>query len=141
MEIKELYMESEFILNSDSYCRKCIFSIPELDSINTRIRTTVTYVNSEEASLVDGYAERYVNGKWNHLADIVPKEATLENLKFVQKELLKLSVVILGDIEDINSFDNIDFKKYEMFKWKDLESKKSKEKENVLTLEFNPKSL
>ena len=138
MKINELYMESEFILGGDSYCRKCIFSMPEIDK--RKIRTTVTYVSSEEANLIDGYAELYSNG-WHHLTDILPKESTLENLKFVQKELIKSSVAILNVTGNTVDFNKIDFDKYEMFKWYDLESKAVKEEENVLTLEFNPKNL
>jgi len=138
MEIKEIYMESEFILGGESYCRKCIFSIPDIDT--RKIRTTVTYVNSEEASLIDGYAELW-SGKWEHLTDVLPKEATLENLKFVQKELIKSSVAILDLTEDKVGFDKVEFDKYKMFKWEDLESKEIKEEENLLTLEFNPKKL
>ena len=137
MEIKEFYMESEFILGGDSYCRKCIFQIPGIDPY--KIKTTVTYVSSEEASLVDGYAERHYDGVWHHLTDVLPKEATLDNLKLVQKELIKSSIAIL-DLTDGTSvdFNKLDFDKYEMFKWNDLEDKIANEEENVLTLEFNP---
>ena len=137
MEIKEFYMESEFILGGDSYCRKCIFLIPGIDPY--KIKTTVTYVSSEEASLVDGYAERHYDGVWHHLTDVLPKEATLDNLKLVQKELIKSSIAILDLTDGTNvDFNKLDFDKYEMFKWNDLEDKIANEEENVLTLEFNP---
>lgn len=138
MEINELYMESEFILGGESYCRKCIFSIPAVN--NHKLRTTVTFVVSDEASIIDGYAEIH-DGIWNHLTDILPKDATLENLKLVQKELVKSCIAILDMTGNTVNFNEIDFNKYEMFKWDDLESKVAKEEENVLTLEFNPNKI
>ena len=137
MEIKEFYMESEFIMNGDSYCRKCIFSIPGIDPY--KIKTTVTYVNSEDTSLIDGYAERYFGGQWHHLTDVIPKESSLDNLKFVQKELIKSAVSILDLKGDLVDFNKLDFSKYEMFKWDDLEDPEDStdEKENVLTIDFN----
>lgn len=136
MEINEVYMESEFIMGGESYCRKCIFYIPEIDLY--KFRTTVTYVNSEEMSLVDGFVERFFEGTWHHIHDSLPKEGTMENIKLVQKELVKVAAKIIHANIDTN---NIDESKYKMFKWDDLEAIENKEEENLLTLEFNPKKI
>ena len=135
--IEILNMESEFIMGGDSYCRKCTFIWK-----NNVLRTTVTYVNTDEANLIDGFCERYHEGEWKHLNDILPKEATIENLKDMQINLVRGADCILTTTG--NDFDKFyeDYKQIidvsEMFQWSDLEDNEDDKKENVIRLEFNP---
>jgi hypothetical protein len=133
-------MESEYIMGGDSYCRKSTFLIAD-----DLLRTTVTYVNTEEASLVDGYCERYVSGEWRHLNDIIPKEASIDNLKDMQINLIRsANNIITSKQKEIFNFDEFCdvhsslIEDCPLFQWEDLEPAEEEKRENVIRLEFNP---
>lgn len=139
-QIKIIDMESEYIMGGDSYCRKSTFLIAD-----DLLRTTVTYVNTEEASLVDGYCERYVSGEWRHLNDIIPKEASIDNLKDIQINLIRsANNIITAKQKEIFNFDEFCdvhsslIEDCPLFQWEDLEPTEEEKRENVIRLEFNP---
>lgn len=119
MKITELIVESNFILESDSYCKKCIF---EIDGI--KIKTTITLINSEEANLIDGFSERYHKGEWKHLYDSLPKKVSIENLKKIQEDLVENSAIILFGKK--TELTDVERNNYLIFQWKDIEPDQEK---------------
>jgi hypothetical protein len=136
MKIKELYMESDFIMEGESYCRKTIFTIPELTE--SPIRTNITFSANPEMEFIDGYAE-FFDGEWKVLSDVIPKIPTLENVEEVQKDLVSSVIAILGCGKYESNQIDIDYQKYDMFKWDDLNKYSEKKEESLIKIEFNPK--
>lgn len=139
-QIEIIDMESEYIMGGDSYCRKSTFLIGD-----DLLRTTVTYVNTDDASLVDGYCERYVSGEWKHLNDVIPKEATIDNLKDMQINLVRSAnnIITAKQTKSLN-FDEFCeahsdlISNFDLFQWSELEPTEEEKRENVIRLEFNP---
>jgi len=139
-QIEIIDMESEYIMGGDSYCRKSTFLIGD-----DLLRTTVTYVNTEDASLVDGFCETYVSGEWRHLNDVIPKEATIDNLKDMQINLIRVANNVLSakktkslNFDEFCGIHDDLIESCPIFQWKDLEPPEEEKQENVIRFEFNP---
>tara|TARA_B100000287_G_scaffold109553_1_gene101864 strand:- start:723 stop:1145 length:423 start_codon:yes stop_codon:yes gene_type:complete len=135
VKINEFFTESEFVMNTDSYCKKSVFQIICNKNEKYTIKTSVTLIESEDVSLIDAVSEIWNDKRWEHVTEIIPKQASVENLKKCQEDIiLNTASIVFGlpkkDI-DINANET------SIYEWPEFESDSSEE--GVISLDFRNK--